>query len=164
MVNLRPHRGALITSITPEDIRNYYELHGLLASYAAEKAATRMPTVAIDKMEALAQDLRKFSEQKNFSAMVETHNTLFEHFISVCENERLSSTICNLMRPFQRFRVMLSESESNLGAVEFYEEIIAAFRERDPQRAAFLAAKYSGDTSVSILRHITHGHTPNREE
>jgi DNA-binding GntR family transcriptional regulator len=96
--------------------------------------------------------------------MVETHNALFEHFISVCENERLASTICNLMRPFQRFRVMLSEEGSNMGAVEFYEEIIAAFRERDPQRAAFLAAKYSGDTSVSILRNITSGSPIRKEE
>ncbi len=154
LLELRKNKGALVTAITPDDIRNYYELHGLLASYAAAKAATRVPIATIEKMESLAKELRISTEQKDYSAMINIHNAFLELFLSVCENERLSTTLCNLMKPFQRFRVMLSEAKSHPNAVDFYEDIISAFRERDPRRASFLAAKYSGDTSVAILRSI----------
>jgi DNA-binding GntR family transcriptional regulator len=37
-----PRRGAFVAALTPEDVRDHYQVYGLASSVAAERAATRM--------------------------------------------------------------------------------------------------------------------------
>lgn len=162
LVKILPFKGATVSRISDKDIRNYSEIHGLLLSYVAEKVAKKIPDSAIAEMERLIDKLKAQFETKYYSGMVQTHNALYERFLKYCGNERLAAMVKAVTSPQQRFRVIMSQTESIDDCLDYYKEIIDAFRKKDSRKAAYHAARYAGVTAVSIRRRVHEKATKNK--
>ena len=113
-------------------------------------------------MESLNEALRAYYARGDISEMVPSHNAFHEVFVDVCGNERLSQLVRQLVNQFQRFRISLSHTPAIEESLRTHEEIIAAFRARDAERAAELVARNSARGGEQLLEALLLRNSQNR--
>jgi DNA-binding GntR family transcriptional regulator len=153
-VQIRPRRGAVVAPITAKDIREFYELKGLLESYAAERAVANITDDEIDRLEELNSELKRLYEMNEVARMVDVHNEFHEVFVRACGNERLAALIKNLVNQYQRFRIALSHTDSVEDSVAVHAEIVSAFRLRDTDHVAKLVKKNSTQGAEALIKRL----------
>ena len=151
---IKPRRGAIVAEITARDIREFYEMKGVLEGYAARKAAENLTDAQIDQMEQLNRQLQECYEKSNVSAMLSIHNQFHEIFVNAAGNEQLALLIRGLVNRFQRYRIALSHTSSILESVSQHEKIVQAFRSRDSELAASLVSLNSQLGSKALMDNL----------
>lgn len=151
---IKARRGAVITPITAQDVREFYELKEILEGYAAKTAALQLNEIDINRMEQLNEKLRRCYESGDVAGMVPVHNEFHEIFVRACGNERLVSLLKGLVQQFQRCRIALSHTDAVEDSIKLHEEIIRAFRARDAERAATLVAENSRQGSAALINSL----------
>ncbi|MBZ0253873.1 MAG: GntR family transcriptional regulator [Candidatus Methylomirabilis sp.] len=150
-----PRKGALVTPITEKDVREFYEIKGILEGYAARRGAEKLTDKEIDRMEALNTALAKYAAEGDQKNLFRAHNEFHETFVRAAGNEKLSQLITNLVHQFQRFRIALSIYGGIQTSIEQHRDLIAAFRRRDPDAAERLARENAETGGRMLIREIT---------
>jgi DNA-binding GntR family transcriptional regulator len=151
IVELRPHRGALVRGLSPREIRDAYEVRAELEGLAAELAAQRIRDDQTDRLHAAQAQFREalgrtVAARKRGSAVADAEialwgraNDTFHQVIQeAAGNDVLVATLGGLHRSFPRdlSRTVLSESAPLLREnVEEHEAILEAIERRDPAAA-----------------------------
>lgn len=149
-----PRKGALVTPITEKDVREFYEIKGVLEGYAARRAARKLTDKEIDRMEALNNALGKYAADGDQKNLFRAHNEFHETFVRAAGNEKLSLLIANLVHQFQRFRIALSIYGGIQTSIEQHRELIAACRRRDADEAERLARLNAETGGEMLIREI----------
>jgi DNA-binding GntR family transcriptional regulator len=160
LVELRPHRGALVRGLSPREIRHAYEVRAELEGLAAELAAQRIRQDQLDRLHdaqaqfrevlALAIEARESGRRLDVSDRDAVRwgraNDQFHQVIQeAAGNEVLIATLANLHRSFPRdlSRIVLAESTTLLQEnVREHEAILAAIERRDPAAARELMQRH----------------------
>jgi DNA-binding GntR family transcriptional regulator len=160
LVELRPHRGALVRAPSPREIRNAYEVRAELEGLAAELAAQRISQHQLDQLHEAQAEFRealqrmvehRASDGAGFDATAETEkwghaNDGFHQAVqAAAANDVLVGMLGHLHRSFPRdlTRTVLSESVTLLAEnVAEHEAILAAIERRDAVDARGLMAKH----------------------
>ncbi len=99
-----PKRGRCVTVLTPEGIRNSYELSGLLEGAAAAKAARNLPSEIRDRLAAIIDQMR---EAVRTGEAFDEHATLGTEFhetiLSLSDNPLLRSLASRSSRVISKF-------------------------------------------------------------
>jgi DNA-binding GntR family transcriptional regulator len=151
IVELRPHRGAVVQGPTAREIRDAYEVRAELEGLAAELAATRIRDAELSNLHEAERMFRHAVEllvsKRNGSRSREEPadgewtqaNDLFHRVIhEAAGNKRLISIVHDLHRTFPRGLTWapLSGSSALLrGNVEEHRSILEAIERRDPTDA-----------------------------
>ena len=160
LVELRPHRGALVRAPSPREIRDAYEVRAELEGLAAELAAQRIHQEQLDVLhgvqaqfrEALARTIElRSSDGAEFDSAEETErwvraNDGFHQAVqAAAANDVLVAMLLHLHRSYPRdlTRTVLSESVTLLAEnVREHEAILDAIERRDAREARALMAKH----------------------
>ena len=138
-----PRRGAVVTPITEKDVRDFYAIKGVIEGYAARIAAEKLTDTEIARMEALNEQLEKYTEDGKVKGMFKSHNEIHEIFVRACGNEKLYQITKNLVQQFQRFRIALSIFGGASQSVHQHRKIIDAFKNRDAAEAERLVWEHA---------------------
>jgi DNA-binding GntR family transcriptional regulator len=160
LVEVRPHRGALVRGLSAREIRHAYEVRAELEALAAELAALRIRHDQLDELRDAQEQFRAglaatvkareaaapASRDDDRAAAWGRANDQFHQVIQrAAGNDVLSSTLAHLHRSFPRdlSRIVLAESTPLLRAnVLEHEEIVAALERRDAERARELMRRH----------------------
>ena len=144
LVQTLPRKGYFVSSITIQDVHDFFQLRVILECAAAEMAVTKITDAQIDELECLAT-----SENPAEDATEEfDKNIRLHHFIArVSGNERLASLIRKLLLEERR---MISTGYMP----QQHERLIAALRQRDPQRAAEAVRNHIHAVRDKVLRGV----------
>jgi DNA-binding GntR family transcriptional regulator len=159
LVELQPHRGALVRGPSAREIRDAYEVRAELEGLAAELAAQRIQHEQLDGLteaqaefrEALAQMMQVRSDRTGALPLEEIErwrhaNDRFHQLIQdAAANEVLVATLVHLHRSFPRdlTRLVLGESATLLAEnVHEHEAIFAAIERRNGSAARKLMAEH----------------------
>src|SRR4051812_34148560 len=157
LVELQPHRGALVRGLSAREIRDAYEVRAELEALAAELAAVR---IRHDQLDRLRQAQAQFRE--GLAKTVEARenggpdlqqaviwgraNDQFHGVIQeAAHNEVLIATLTHLHRSFPRdlTKIVLAESTPLLrGNVLEHEEIVEALQQRNRDAARELMRRH----------------------
>ncbi len=151
---IRPRRGAVVSPITAKDIREFYEIKSVLESHAARLAVGNITDQQIAKMEQLNRELERLYRNADISGMIPVHNEFHEVFVRACGNDRLSSLIRALVKQFLRFRIALSHTDAVEKSIELHDDIIMAFRRRDPEAVSRLVAQNSSEGGEHLIENL----------
>jgi DNA-binding GntR family transcriptional regulator len=128
-----PRRGAEVTSLTEEDVKEFYEVKSLLESYAAKVATEKLTEKDIKRLEMLNSSMERFAKSGDIKAFFKADNEFHDVFIHKCGNEKLFSIIQNLLQQFQRFRIASFVIKGRMEvSVEQHKDIIKACCDRNP--------------------------------
>ena len=141
LISVIPRKGAIVASISTQDISNFYELKMILEGHAARLAAKNLTGNDLMKMETVNRQIEAASAKKNLSRVLDLHNEFHEIFLRACGNEKLHAIVQNLVMQFQRFHLIPAMPRRIGGSIRQHTEIIEAFRRKDAARAEELVRK-----------------------
>jgi DNA-binding GntR family transcriptional regulator len=157
LVELQPHRGALVRGLSYREIRQAYEVRAELEALAAELAAIRIRHDELDRLNEAQEQFRdglartveareRGSDGDDQSVQWGRANDQFHQVIQeAAGNDVLLGQLEHLHRSFPRdlSKIVLSESTPLLRAnVLEHEEIVAALERRDATAARDLMRRH----------------------
>jgi DNA-binding GntR family transcriptional regulator len=144
LVRLSPHRGAVVTTLSPSDIDDIYEVREALDPYAAKLTAERAADGQLAEVMRLAE---KCSRESGRDARTRfENNRLFHRSLYVaCGNSRLVATLDWLWDPFtalRMFEAYVAQTSDVARMNAEHLEIAAAAQARDGRRTATLVRRH----------------------
>ena len=80
-LTVHPRRGAVISSFTAQDVREFYELKALLEGFAVRKAIPYLTDEDIERMRDLNRQMVKFVRTGDVQSLFNAHNQFHEVFL-----------------------------------------------------------------------------------
>ncbi len=129
-----PRRGAIVTEVTSDLVRDIWEMRAILEPYAAKASVHRIPEVEIDRIGALVQ--KTMEQPDDLDLYVKCDLGLHELFYKYVGNHYLKEYIITTASHSLRVRyfVEYSDSFSSHAVKDVYQEhtaIIGALKARD---------------------------------
>jgi DNA-binding GntR family transcriptional regulator len=140
-ITVIPRKGAIVASLSPKDVADFYDLKAVLEGYAARSAAKNLTPKDIERMESVNRQLEAAAVKKDVRKVLSLHNEFHDIFLRACGNEKLHSIVQHLVMQFQRFRLILAMPGRVEGIIQQHREIIDAFRKQDSALAESLVQK-----------------------
>lgn len=147
-------KGAVVSSMTEKDVRDFYDVKGLLEGHAARCACGKINPAQINKMEHINEEMDRSKKVSHWRTLFNLHNEFHDIFLRACDNQKLYQIVNQLIQQFQRFRIALTMSGRTEGSISQHRDIIAAFRNQDPERAEQLVRENAVCGGALIIREI----------
>jgi DNA-binding GntR family transcriptional regulator len=153
LIELQPHRGALVRGLSAREIRDAYEVRAELEALAAELAATRIRHDQLDRLQAVQAQFQEGltrtvaareagdahdSDAERAEVWGRANDEFHQTIQHASGNQVLLTTLAQLHQSFPRdlSRIVLAESTPLLREnVREHEAILEALHERDAERA-----------------------------
>jgi DNA-binding GntR family transcriptional regulator len=158
LVDYQPNRGATVSALTPEEIREIYDIRAILETAAVRQAASRLSE------ETLAQAARILdaSEAASDGAAWGSHDVDFHQLIYDLDGRpRLHELIAGLLRRVDRY--WLTHGLMLKHRREFEQEhraLLETIRQRDAERAAQLLTEHLKGASDHLIAELDASHQP----
>jgi len=141
-VEIRPHRGAFITEVEEEDVRNVYEVRALIEAELVRRVTPSIPAPVLDELHQRLKGLedRVEDRERHVDADIGFHDELARQADNGLFEEILESLTNRIMR-VRRF----AQLQPQYHMVESHREhraILNAMRERDREKAAVLMEEH----------------------
>lgn len=138
LVEIVPHRGALVRKLSAKDLAEIFDLRqvveGLLARSATEHFGDD-PHWAVE-LDAIMAAMDKFAAAGDLSAFLENNQSFHDLIGRMAANERAHALAAQLVLPIYQFRLPHRMSSYDVQrAHEEHREIAAAIRSGDAERA-----------------------------
>jgi DNA-binding GntR family transcriptional regulator len=150
-----PNKGVTITRISIENVKDIYDILGVLEGYATETAARYLSTKDIRKIESIQKDQRRAWAAKDFKKWLDKNAVFHEYVVKAARNNFLSGIIDNLRHRVYRYRLI---SITIPGAVEEYmqahEEIIKAISKKESKRAGRAMQSHVLNASKELINFL----------
>ena len=154
LVEILPRRGAIVTHLTPVDVRSLYDLFVSLVGTLARRVAIEWKRPA--DLEAFRALLGKLDEAAAAGDALASLAVSFRFAALACQlvsNRFLATTLADLEPVFSRsyYRAIAAGGESGQGIVEFLNALLAHVVERDAVGAERLVTAYGERQRNAVL-------------
>ena len=150
LIEFDPYRGATVHEPTLEELEEIYELRSLLTARTVAEGVQKITDEDLD----LAETLHKAMKAQNDPAVWLDLNRQFHHVLDAASRRPLYQEMLGRLADLSALYVGVSISGSKSrrkNANSDHAEMIAAYRERDGDRAVELALRHLADT-VEVAR------------
>lgn len=170
LVETPPNRPAAVRSFSSQDLREMHSLRAVLEGYAARAAAPNLNDQQVSELE---RSVERYAAMTDNDAMlrelVEENFTFHNTIIEAADSELLSSMIRQTTAiPLIYKSYMTYSRENRESALQDHRKILAALRDRDPERAESLMKAHvlwARDVALAHLPLIDHdGQPPDESE
>lgn len=131
-----PRKGMFVAPLSQLDVKEYYDIKGLLEGYAAEMAAENMSDSALFRLEAINKDLARAAERGDSRRYSELCREFHHLFLREGGNLKLVEMLGQLEQKFTRlhFSELMLSGRLKSG-VEQHKALLDAFHRRDGESA-----------------------------
>ncbi|MFQ5896095.1 MAG: GntR family transcriptional regulator, partial [Nitrospinota bacterium] len=135
-LTLVPHRGAYVSRLTADEVRDIYTITSALEGLAVRLATPRMDEAALRQLKALHGELRRAHRARDIDLYYAANRTYHRFISQQSGNGRLVNMIEGLRRQILKTRVLSLSVQGRLDAsMREHEEILDAVLARDARRA-----------------------------
>jgi DNA-binding GntR family transcriptional regulator len=156
-IRVIPRKGAIVASLSPKDVADFYDLKAVLEGYAARSAAKKLTPKDIERMESVNRQMEVAAAKKDVRKVLPLHNEFHDIFVRSCGNEKLHAIVKHLVMQFQRYRMIMAMPGRVEGIIKQHREIIDAFRNQDSALAESLVQKNALYGKKILLRELAKG-------
>jgi DNA-binding GntR family transcriptional regulator len=145
-VDIQPHRGAYVSTVTQKDIQEIYEVRALIEAEMVRQVTPSIPDAVLDHLEASLEEVQEGADY------VESDIALHTTIADFMENELLKGILDGLNKRIIRVR-RFAQLQPGYHLVESHREhcaIVQAMRERDAETAAGLMARHLENSAQRI--------------
>jgi DNA-binding GntR family transcriptional regulator len=146
-VDIRPHRGAYVSTVTEDDIEEIYEVRALIEAEMVRQATPVIPDVVLDQLEESLEE--EYSEAIDY---VESDIAVHKAIAEYVENELLKEILESLNKRIIRVR-RFAQLQPGYHLQESHQEhcaIVRAMRQRDGAKAARLMDRHLKNSARRI--------------
>lgn len=152
LVQIIPHKGPVVATITLEEARELYAMRGLLEGFAAHEFALNGSNAALAAFSVAAQGLRAAAATGQTEEVLRAKGKLYEIMLGSCGNRLVTEILQSL---FSRINLLRATSLMNpsrlphsLGEIE---QLAAALQRRDAPAAQALASLHVANACTVAL-------------
>ncbi|QRG69041.1 GntR family transcriptional regulator [Brevibacillus choshinensis] len=150
LVIIEPHRGAIVKSLSVEDIQEIYGLRAQFEKMAVEMSAAHMSQADIDQLEELVVAMEKSSDSTEFiESNIEFHRLL----ISRCTWKRLVSFIETLWNGFPQQTPQMLNDQTEKSNKE-HRDILQAIKNGNAAEAGRLVHGHIRRTGENLVKSL----------
>jgi DNA-binding GntR family transcriptional regulator len=151
LVRIVPGRGAFVAELSVADMREIYEMREALECYAGRLAATKgVAPALLDELEAEILEGHAAIENGDIQRVFDAGVRLDRAIAEAADNQRLGYALEILRVQAARIRRMAALSTERLHyAVNEHLELVAALRDRDPDRVASITRRHIAGSAES---------------
>ena len=150
LVTIEPHRGAVVKSITIEDIKEIYTLRAELEKLALSLSIPRLTELDLNQLKVKLSEMEQSENVEDFvSANIEFHRLM----IKGCSWKRLLSFIETLWNGFPQHTPHLLPEQVQKSNAE-HKEILTAILNKDSEKASMLLGMHIERTGNSLVGKI----------
>lgn len=156
-VKIIPHKGAFVSRVSFEDVKEIYDIRKLLEPFAALSAATRVPDKEIDEIEAEWNNLKKeasISEDKiDLSRVADMDFAFHSTIIKYASNKRIGAIMSAYYAQIRRFQLLSAQYLSNINeTVRQHVELLDSLKKRDPKEFSDLIYIHIVQSEGNIMK------------
>lgn len=134
-VTYRPRRGYFVTELRIEDLREIYELRKLLEERAARLALPALDEESLERIALAARDCAQAADAGDIAAELEANRRFHLAILTGSDHPHAMRLIRLLWDSTEAYRAMYYNSPAERRrSLEAHDRILAAVRERDPDR------------------------------
>ncbi len=133
-VTIRPNRGAVVKTRSPEDVVELFEIRAVLEGLALNLGAKRTTPEMLDELEMQNERLRRLRSRQ--LEWLDRHDRFHEELCATSGRRHLEAECRRLrlaLKPYLRLYLKLHDNPERPGYE--HEHILEALRSRDPARA-----------------------------
>ena len=144
-----PHKGAVVTKFSPDELREIYEIRANLEKMATLKAVPKMNDVVLRKLEQLIKAMEKARKD---SARFSELNTEFHSCLYVCaDKQHLSNLIQTLRYRTQHYLHDYIDDPSNLERAQIeHRKLLELCKLGEAEKAAELMIQHVYKVGLAI--------------
>ncbi len=155
LVEIRPHRGAVIAEISREELTQTFDVIGTLEDMAGPLVCDRISNKDLAELEAIAEQLDRQCEAHDLSGYFHLNKLLHHKIIALTENKVLERTYSELFNRIQRARFHVNEQYDRWRAsCREHHWILEAMRARNGAEVSHRLKEHSARTAQAILEHL----------
>lgn len=154
-VKIIPHKGAFVSEVSFEDLKEIYDIRKLLEPFAALSAANRIPEEEIDEMERGWEALKKtaLAGEVDLTRVSEMDLLLHLTITKYATNKRIGAIITAYHAQIKRFQKLSAQSLSDIHeTIGQHLEILEKLRERDAESLSSLLYGHIAKSESNIMK------------
>lgn len=155
LVNIVPHRGPVVATISLEDARQLYELRTLLEGFAASGFVNNASSAKIADCEIAAAELRIAAERQDQNGVLKAKAKLYDTILGNCGNAHVWETLRGLHSRVNLLRATsLMDADRLPKSLAEIDALIQAFKDRDAEKAGEIARLHVNNASKVAFRYL----------
>lgn len=154
-VKIIPQKGAFVSEISLEDLKEIYDIRKFLEPFAALSAVNRIPDGEIDEMERGWKALKRaaLAGEVSLSKVSEMDLLLHMTITKYATNKRIGAIITTYHAQIQRFQKLSAQSLANIHeTIGQHVEILEKLRERDARGLSSLLYEHIAKSESNIMK------------
>ena len=154
-VKIIPQKGAFVSEISLEDLKEIYDIRKLLEPFAALSAVNRIPEEEIDEMERGWKALKKaaLAGEVDLTRVSEMDLLLHLTITKYAANKRIGAIISTYHAQIKRFQKLSAQSLSNIHeTIGQHIEILEKLRDRDARGLSSLLYEHIAKSESNIMK------------
>ena len=154
-VKIIPQKGAFVSEISLEDLKEIYDIRKLLEPFAALSAVNRIPEEEIDEMEKGWKALKKaaLAGEVDLTRVSEMDLLLHLTITKYATNKRIGAIITTYHAQIKRFQKLSAQSLANIHeTIGQHVEILEKLRERDARGLSSLLYEHIAKSESNIMK------------
>ncbi|WP_102026602.1 GntR family transcriptional regulator [Salirhabdus sp. Marseille-P4669] len=147
LVTIEPHKGAIVKSISTEDIKEIYELRSILEPLALKKSIQHFSEEDLVQLQNYHLNMVKAESDEEYAELnAKFHKLMF----SRCNSSRLLSFIEAISHGFAQDTPLIISGQMKKSNLE-HEKIVHAILEKDAERASEHLAHHISRTEKELI-------------
>jgi len=153
LVDLVPRRGVRVRPISPNDMRDIYEILGALEPQAAAAVATRRPSEAdLAPLDEATSAMEKALEDQDLDAWAESDDLFHQRLLELHGNTRLHDVVASLFDQAHRARMVTLRMRAwPIQSTQEHRAILTAIRAGDSEAARSIFARHRKRAADELL-------------
>jgi DNA-binding GntR family transcriptional regulator len=160
LVQLEPHRGAVVRPFDPADVLDLYEVRALIEPHAAARAATRIDAAALDRLTELCAlaEARDGADSSVVAAQILLNEEFHRVIAEAAASPRLTAALRAVAGIPRAFRAAFwSSAQQRAQSLACHRELVAALAARDAELAEAVMRMHIL-AAARFLQEVADGH------
>ncbi|PLT35180.1 GntR family transcriptional regulator [Bacillus sp. V5-8f] len=153
LIEIKPHVGAMVSTLSAKDIQEIFELRVELEGLATRFAVDQLTEDHLDDLRRILNESIKAYKEKNHVHFAELNFEFHMKIYAVCDNKLLIKMIKDLWSHTKRYPSIFRENDTHIQqSIKEHEEILAALEKRDSMLAENSMIKHKARAGKETLR------------
>lgn len=146
LVEVHPHRGASVRSLSAEEVSDLYEMRILIETFALRKTTAAISTDHFDQLEALAD---KLEADTNSATELVDRQAFYRYLYGIGNTPRVVTTIMQFRAEVSRYTMGLVDLRSHT-----HRELLERIRSGNPDLAASWLEAHLREVAQEMRRQV----------
>lgn len=153
LVRLEPNRGAWVTLVTIDEVKEVFPILTVLEALSGELACQLITDSEIEEVRRLHDSMVQSYHDRDLAAYFKTNQEIHRAILLAARNSTLTNSCQALSARMQRARYFANMSEERWSeAVREHEQIMDMLQARDGRGLAIILADHMRNKQASVLR------------